>query len=403
MTAMTKTAMTKEEVKSSSQMRVRQEVAPVASAPTKPRICMPSSRMFNRNAFRGGLYEAQDILVEADAVDLICLEPGKSFTFKESWLKRLLYHDVSGRLAFLNPGLNKVDLRQEYDLFVASCQFFWDILYINAIDQWREHCKTSVCWIDEIWAAAIPHFKYWLHALKRFDHVIVGHSGAVAPLSNAIGREVHWVPGAVDTLRFSPYPNPPDRVIDVYSVGRRIDAIHRELSTAAGNKKIFYLHDTFQGTADAQMYSHRQHRDMFANVAKRAKCFMVAPGKIGDREVRGQVEIGYRYYEGAAAGTVMIGQAPEIEVFHEMFPWQDAVVHIQPDGSDVLTVLAELASDFERTTAIGRTNAAEALLRHDWIYRWKEVFRIGGLPPSAGMLKREAQLAHLAKIAKGES
>jgi hypothetical protein len=367
-----------------------------------PRICMPTSRSFTRNAFRCGLYEAQDVLGQLDEVDLICVEPGRGFRFKESLLKRLLYHDISQTLMYLNPGLKKVRLTKEYDLFVAVCQFYWDLPYINAIEGWKDHCKTSVCIIDEMWAASIPAFKHWLPALSKFDHVFVGYKGSVGPLSDALGRTCNWLPGAVDTLRFSPYPDPPARGIDVYSIGRRREGIHSALLDAARQDKIFYVHDTFPG-ADTEVYDHKQHRDLFANMLKRSQYFVVAPGKMDHWEIQGQIEIGYRYYEGAAAGAVMIGQRPDCKIFREMFSWPDSVIEIEPDGSDILQVLAALKRDPERRAAISRRNAAEALQRHDWVYRWKEIYRVAGLEPSPAFAAREERLKSLADIALSES
>src|SRR5437764_11605856 len=131
----------------------------------QPRICMPTARRFTRRAFQGGHYEAQDVLVEIDNVDLIELQPGPRFEFKEILQRRLLYRDVTGTIAFLNPGLRKARLTREYELFVVRCQTYWDLFYINAIEGWRDYCKTSVVWLDELWAASIPEHKYWLPAL----------------------------------------------------------------------------------------------------------------------------------------------------------------------------------------------------------------------------------------------
>jgi hypothetical protein len=112
-------------------------------------------------------------------------------------------------------------------------------------------------------------------------------------------------------------------------------------------------------------------------------------------ETRGQIEIGYRYYEGSAAGAVMIGQAPDCESFHTMFDWPDAVIGIQPDGSDVENVLSGLEANPERLREISRRNAIEALLRHDWVYRWKQIFGIAGLTPAPYMEEREQHLKKL--------
>jgi hypothetical protein len=370
--------------------------SPGGTSTRKARICMPSGRLFKRKTFLCGHYEAQDVLGEVDDVDLICLEPGPGYEFKERWQRRLLFHDFSRRLIFQNPGLKKVRLTQEYDLFLAVCQYYHDFLNINAIEGWKDHCKVSVCWMDEFWAAEIPQCEYWIHALKKFDYVFVACQGTVETLSKAIDKPCQWLSGAVDTLRFNPYPNAPARVVDVYSIGRRRGGIHRELFRAASKGSLFYLHDTF-GSSLSDVYDYREHRDLFSNLAKRSKYFMVAPGKVDlVDETRGQEEIGHRYYEGAAAGTVMIGQAPNCDSFLKMFPWSNAVIKIQPDGSDVIDVIAKLDAVPEQVLAISQKNAGEALLRHDWAYRWKELLQVAGLDPLPAMADREGRLRELA-------
>jgi spore maturation protein CgeB len=359
---------------------------------------MPSGRRFKKKAFLSGHYEAQDVLQEVDAVDLICLQPGPSYEFKERWQRRLLFRDFSRRLIFQNPGLRKVRLTQEYDLFLAVCQYTHDFVHINAIEGWKDQCKVSVCWIDELWAADIPQFEYWIHALKKFDYVFVSGLDTVETLSKVIDKPCRWLPGAVDTVRFSPYPSSPPRVVDVYSLGRRCEEIHKELFRAAENGSIFYLYDTFEGSL-SDVSNYRQHRILLSNIAKRSKYFMVAPGKVNlPGETRGQEEIGRRYYEGAAAGTVMIGQAPDCDSFRKMFPWPDAVIQVQPDGSDVLNVIARLDRMPEQVRAISQRNVAEALLRHDWVYRWKELLQVAGLAPMPAMAARETQLREVADL-----
>ena len=374
--------------------------AKTAKETQRPRICMPTARRFTRRAYQCSLYEAQDVLVDVDDVDLICLKPKFGFRFRESWQRRLVYHDVSRKLVYLNPGLERVRLTQDYDLFVAVCQNHWDLLYINAIDGWKDRCRTSVCWLDELWVADIPHYAYWLHALRQFDYIFTGCDGTAAVLSDTIGQSCRWLPGAVDAIRFSPYPNPPPKAIDVYSIGRRWDGIHQALVQAAVRREIFYVHDTFPSMANLEPDDPQQHRNLFANLAKRSRYFMVAPAKMNaPEETQGQIDLGYRYFEGAVAGAVMIGQAPNCEAFREAFPWPDVVVPIRPDGSDVMDVLTALDSDPARVTAIGHRNAAEALLRHDWMHRWKEIFRVAGIEPSLGLATRERQLMNLADLA----
>jgi hypothetical protein len=365
---------------------------------------MPTWRAFNREIFNCGLYEAQDVLAEIDGVDLLVLKPARGLRIKEKWQRVLLYKDPSDTLMFANPGLHPIRVDRDYEAFVVFCQSYWDLLYVNAVKGWQDRCRTSVCWIDEIWAASVPRYKNWLKALRSFEHVCVGSKKSARVLSEAIGRACHWVPGGVDALRFSPYPVPPQRVVDVYSVGRRWDGIHAALLELASRKQIFYVHDTLQDVTSMRPINDQQHRELYANVAKRSRYFVVAPAKMNVPDhTEGESEVGYRYFEGVASGAVMIGQAPNCEHYEELFGWPDALVPIRPDGSDLSHVLASLDAMPARTAEIGRRNAAEGLLRHDWVHRWRTIWSIAGISPSAGMIAREHRLAELAAQALGRA
>ncbi len=362
---------------------------------------MPTFASFGRSAFRAVYREAQDVLVECDEVELIDLEPSHGFAFKEKWLMRLVYHDFSRNIVSINPGLRPVRLTRNYDLFILVCPWWRDVWYANAVEGWHDHCRTSVCWIDELWANDLPGLQYWLPVLSKFDHVIVGIGGSGKALGEALGRPCHETQGAVDAIRFSPYPNPPPRIIDVYSIGRRLDGVHQELLKLAGRKDMFYVYDTLQNTGDSQVLDYREHRDMYANMAKRSRFFMVAPGKMNvPKETRGQVAVGIRYFEGSAAGAVLVGQPPDCESYRRHFNWPQAVIEIQPDGSNAVEVISRLSAEPERLEEISCRNAKEALLRHDWVYRWREILGIAGLKATPAMGARENRLRELAELVK---
>ena len=366
----------------------------------KLRICMPSLRSISREAFRCSLYEAQDVLAETNDVDLIDLQPGPQFRRRDLWHRRLLFRGWLPSLARTNPGLQTVRLTQDYDLFIASCQNTWDLMYLNAIEGWKDRCKVSICWVDEIWASNIPTRRELTRGLRNFDHVFISCQSMVGPLSDFLDKQCHFLPAGTDTLRFTPLPNPPARAIDVYGIGRRWENIHRALLGAASNNGLFYVHDTFHDVARMHPIDYRQHRQLFANMTKRSKYFVVSPAKMNaPEETGGQVELGHRYFEGAAAGAVMIGEAPNTELFRELFRWPDAVTQIRPDGSDTLSVLAELNANPDRLATISQRSAVESLLRHDWIHRWKKVFELAGIEASPGMKARAERLKDLAHAA----
>lgn len=364
----------------------------------KPRICMPTFTSFAGQAFRAGKREAQDVLASCDDVDFIHLESATGFALKERLLAPLVYRDTTGSLVSFNPGLKRVQLKQDYDLFVLVCPRWRDAWYVNAIEGWRDHCKTTVCWIDEIWVKHVPNIENWLPLLKKFDYVFVGIDGSGKALGDAIGQQCHEVFGGVDSLRFSHYPNPPERVIDVYSVGRRLDKLHRALLELAKNKDMFYVHDTIQ-SGDSIAPNYREHRDMYANMAKRSRFFLVAPGKVDSpEETGGQVSLGFRYFEAAASGAVMIGQAPNCASFNTMFDWPNAVIEIKPDGTDVAEQLSSLAAQPKQLLEISRRNAMESLFRHDWVYRWEQILNIVGLEVSQELHFRKNKLKKLAEM-----
>ena len=344
------------------------------------------------------LYEAEDVLVDTNDVDLIHLEPGSGFRWR-NWLhKRLVYRDPTDKLVHINPGLQPVRLARDYDLFLAVFQSHQDFANINAIDGWKDRCKTSVCWIDEIWAALITkRYRHWLGMLSKFDHVIVGSTSRSA-LSEAIGQSCNWVPMGVDTLRFCPFPNPAERVIDVFSMGRSPGAIHQALRRLGANKEIFYLHET-SAAATSLVYDYRQHRDMLSNLAQRSRYFVVSPSKLDTPDdTEEQITFGPRYYEGASAGALLIGQAPNLATFRKMFDWPNAVIEISPDGSDVADVLHDLETDPQQIQKIRQRNVVETLLRHDWLYRWLNIFQIAGIKPSSGMAARQKKLQERASL-----
>ncbi|MBW6504123.1 glycosyltransferase [bacterium] len=328
---------------------------------------------------------------------MINLEPGMAYNLKEKIQKYIIWNDFTNIIVSKNMAYQEVKLKKEYDLFIAHCADIYDLLQVPAIRGWKNHCRTSICWIDELWIKNLPKYKHWLSALKNFDHIILGLNGTVEAISNLLERPCYWIPSGVDAIRFSPFPHSPTRVIDICNIGRIWEGIHQAMIKLAAEKKLFYVYDTFH-VSDTETKNYRQHREMIANMAKRSKYFFVAPAKMNlFKETDGQIEVGSRYYEASAAGAVMLGNVPDCESFRSSFNWPDAVIEINPDGSDVSEVILSLSAQPERLLEISRRNASEALLRHDWVYRWRSVLDIAGLKPTPAMEIRENKLKLIAE------
>jgi spore maturation protein CgeB len=359
--------------------------------PDKPRVLIFSLR----NVFRAALnraphFEFEDLICEIDSVELLAPELDPS-SRRSSFATRLAYHAP----ITLNPGLSRLSPKGHYDILFTICAYPQDLIMFNAVTDLRDACRTSVCLLDELWIKEIAKHRHFLRILAKFDVVLQYQSQTVKPLSEFIGRKCVYLPPAVDSILFCPYPDRPERVIDVYSIGRRSNVTHQKLLDLARQSGLFYLHDTIRGS---QAINPREHRALFANIAKRSRYFIVNPGKIDEPDQTGrQIEFGYRYFEGAASGAIMVGERPHNEVFPKLFDWPDAVIRLPWDSGEIDKVIKDLDGDPDRQDKIRRTGVAQVLKRHDWVYRWETILEAAGLRPMQAALHRKDRLSKLAE------
>ncbi len=362
---------------------------------SRPRVLIYSLRnIFGNALFRCPHFEFEDIICEIDSAELMApkLDP---YSARPAFAMRLAYHAPIR----LNPGIRSTPKRQQYDLFFTVCgglAFPIDFLMLDAVSRARDMCKTSVCLVDELWVKQMHRHRHFLRVLEKFDVVMLYYSQTVKPLSEQIGRKCVFLPPGIDAISFCPYPSPPQRVVDVYSIGRRSEITHQRLMKMAEENGLFYLYDSIGGH---EAINGKQHRALFANVAKRSRYFIVNPGLIDRPEKRGnQFETSNRYFEGAASGAIMIGERPANDEFDKLFPWPDAVTHLPYDSYDIDVAIKHLDRDRERHDAMRRTGVVHSLMRHDWVYRWEAILRAAGLEPMQGALDRKQRLKRLAEI-----
>jgi hypothetical protein len=366
--------------------------APRTGEPDKPRVLIFSLRnVFGKALFRCPHYEFEDIICKIDSAALLAPEVDPS-NMRSMFATRLGYRTPVA----LNPGISKISAKAHYDVFFTICGFPQDLLMVNAVGNVRDTCRTSVCLVDELWVKEMFKHRHFLRILAKFDVVMLYYSLSVKPLSEHIGRRCVFLPPGVDAILFCPYPEPPKRVIDVLSIGRRSEVTHQSLLRMARESGRFYLHDSIGG---GQAINAKEHRELLANVAKRSRYFIVNPGKFDEPNIRGdQIEISGRYFEGSASGTIMVGERPNNKEFETLF-WPEAVTQLPYNSCDIEMVIKDLDGDPERQDSIRETNVIQALMRHDWVYRWEAVLKTVGLEPMQGLMKRKEQLRKLAEIA----
>jgi len=359
--------------------------------PDKPRVLIFSQRnIFGRDLFRCAHYEFEDIISQIDSAELLAPQ-ANPLGLRPEIARRIAFHAPVA----LNPGVVRTRAKGQYDLFLMICGAPGDLLMFNAVRNWREICKASICLIDELWVREMSDCRYFLRILENFDVVMLYYSQSVQPLSEQLGRKCVFLPPGVDALRFCPYPERSRRVVDVYSIGRRSDVTHRKLLRMAAENGVFYLYDSIAGN---QAINSTEHRDLFVSVLKRSRYFIVNPGLIDRPDKRGnQSEAGNRYFEGSAAGAILVGERPTNEEFERLFNWPDALIHLPYDSDEIGRVIKELDREPERQDRIRKANVAQALMRHDWVYRWEAMLKRAALEPLPQLLQRKQRLRNLAE------
>jgi glycosyl transferase family 1 len=352
-------------------------------------------------------YEFEDVISEVTGADRVDAGDWEALELaRRSYkLARLATGSraIAGRLA-LQP--STVKLQRDYDLFFPVFNSAYELYALATVPDWRERCRVAACFVNEIWASDLPG--YLLELLAKFDHVFVGLSHSIDDVARLVGRPCAYLPLAVDVPRFAPVPELPERTIDVTNIGRRSNVTHRALLRLASDRRIFYYYDTVaaSGHERRQRSFHvddaSEHRLLLASLLQRSRFFIANRALVNEAEItRGHDEISGRFYEGAAAGAVMLGEAPRTDEFKRQFDWPDAVIHLPFDAPEVGRVLADLRGDPQRIARISTDNVRNAALRHDWVHRLRTVFETAGLPPTPGMLERERRLELVAAQATG--
>ncbi|MEC4815949.1 MAG: glycosyltransferase [Scytonema sp. PMC 1069.18] len=367
----------------------------------KPRILVLSMRGSHSEAFRSAEYEFEDNICCFDDADI--LAPQLTSGLFNTIHKRLVNFtgQTLGKGQLFTSGCSTTILDREYDLLFFICQHFWDLTFINSIKGWREKCRHAVLWIDEIWAKEVedPKTKLCLELVKEFDCIFTTQSSSVDAIAHLLQRPCFSLPYAVDTVKFCPYPQLQKRCIDVYSIGRRSPIVHKALLKKAEGENFLYIYDSLKGL---EMKHYQEHRTLYSHVIKRSRYFIANKAKFDTIEqTGGQEELGSRFFEGAAAGAIMVGTPPTCAAYTTYFDWSDAVVEISHDAAHVTEIIDEFDAQPDRLQKIRKDNIVNSLLRHDWVYRWENILEKIGLETTPKILDRKAHLKKLADVVKG--
>jgi hypothetical protein len=266
-----------------------------------------------------------------------------------------------------------------------------DLRYVERIEGLRESCRTMVCLFDELWPNETASWRSYLSVARDFDCFFLNTQSSVDITKGVTQKPTEFIPFGVDSLIFCPYPVNPSRSIDVFSIGRRPAAMHQALLACSQRDGSFYVYDT---VSNFSVIDTREHRSLLSQRIKRSRYFISYPAKFDQNPPA--FELGSRYFEGAAGGAILVGMPPTNTTYERYFDWPDAVFPTPPDGSQIIALIADLDRQPERLARVRRDNVINSLLRHDWVYRWRQIQEHVGVPVSSGTLERQGYLTRLA-------
>jgi hypothetical protein len=154
-----------------------------------------------------------------------------------------------------------------------------------------------------------------------------------------------------------------DRSVDVLAYGRVWEAYVRELDD--------YFLDSHCSRLYMTSFSHprapdwRQQRKQFWGVLSRTKISIAfAPNETHSRFM-GLPVISARWYEGLAAGCLMVGRKPASEKFGELFDWTDAAIQLPDSAREAPAFIEDLLEQPDRLRQAHARNYLMMLRRHD--------------------------------------
>jgi hypothetical protein len=359
--------------------------------------------------FNGQCWAFMNVIAGVEDADIMA-PPGASYTRGRAIRPSFTY--LFGELAYRSQSqilrklgrparsnMQAVKVERDYDMFFFMCQFPVELTALSRIEGWRQRCGKAVAFILETWSHTHAAAKTELALLNQFDHVFVLNRECIPNLRKYVHVPISFLSTATDCMMSTPFPEMPERSIDMFSMGRRSVPIHeKSVALAGADNSFMYVQDTSKQGAITNWYEHRL---MTANQIKRSKYFIAYNHTVVDpsSESKNFAEqaLSTRYFEGAAGGAAVLGSAPGCEEYAEYFDWEDAVIDLPEDVADLRDFLNDLEAQTERMERLRITNAAECLKRHDWAHRWGQILDTLGLERTAALESRLDRMASLAE------
>jgi hypothetical protein len=327
---------------------------------SEQRVLVPTSRNWYRIVSAGAILDFENAMARSAVVDFVEVPP----LGRRAHLQALL----SGS----RP--NRISLDGDYDLCFLAVFQPSDIRALAALHGLRRHCRRVVVYVFDAWVSSTASLRRHRSSWRLCDKVYVSYPAAVEAWRGHVGCPVEYMPQAIDPARFHPQTARP---IDVLSVGRRLESVHRQLRSIADRHNLWYQ---FSESRAPSAIDLEDSQFLLARLCRSARVQICWPVEATHGESR---RSGYsaadgspitaRWFEAAASGSIVMGTKPASAEFDRLFP-SETLVRELPRASErqLERELLEAVSDDEDIRS--REAFAEYVrTHHSWQVRCAEV------------------------------
>ena len=355
----------------------------------KPNLAILSQRGLSSHLARCGGYEFEDVLCDSfPGTKLYAPRPSSSI---QTGLKIKARIAPTGPFDGILDNVLAVEQVDEHEVLLAVMGQVRDLALLGAMKDWRRKSRYAICWIHELWIEDISRLGGMLRVLEQFDLVICSLYYTAEKLREALkSPDVMYLPWGVDTLEFAPVMEPSLRPIDITNLGALAGATHKSILDYVKQIDGFYFFDTESGPRVAR--SPSEHRFRYANILKRSKYFLCHLAKTKLQESGGQLEFGLRYFEGLAAGCVILGSRKSTPAFDTFLGWEDSVIEMPFECSNASEFLRSLDGEADRLREISSRNVRRSLEGNDHAHRWRAIVDRLGLSEDYHMRQRHEKV-----------
>ncbi len=287
-------------------------------------------------------------------------------------------HQVSqDYLKHFAHGMNRARYRKFFPKkeYTIEADTAWCILMgpenyrLDLFKGWSEKCKTKILYLFDTLPSQYPLIKK-LFSNNDWDILITSFNDAVEDLQKLTGRKWHTLEQATDISFFKPVPLP-ERTIHFSSYGRRLPLFHEAVKDFCAQNDLYYDY-----TTSVAWEKDSDRRDLYKQYAWHLNHSIFTfswPVELTHPQRAGHLHpITCRWFEAAAAGTVMVGQAPANEIFNSvLFP--DAVRAMQM-AADKTIIFKQLQMLWDKKE-IYHQHAADMQQRFNHQWSWNERVR----------------------------